>query len=180
MRDKWFCGSCGTVPLTFFCMYKIVQVKTADSRCHSLPTGTYIQWLNLLKGPPPPHTHKWRRYILRVEGGFHGQYRGNVHLWPKSDESKKSLVLFYLFTLWPLPCVISVMTVGSVHLLHKRKSSWKLRLLKQSICTFIQESIGCTVVHIPKYRKPTLYNVHLSFFYLMFMKQLKYSWWYDI
>ena len=28
------------------------------------------------------------------------QYRGNVLLWPKSDESKKSLVLFYLFTLW--------------------------------------------------------------------------------
>ncbi len=27
------------------------------------------------------------------------QYRGNVLLWPKSDESKNSLVLFYLFTL---------------------------------------------------------------------------------
>ncbi len=28
------------------------------------------------------------------------QYRGNVLLWPKSDESKKCLALFYLFTLW--------------------------------------------------------------------------------
>ncbi len=28
------------------------------------------------------------------------QYRGNVLLWPKSDESKKNMVLFYLFTLW--------------------------------------------------------------------------------
>ncbi len=28
------------------------------------------------------------------------QYRENVLLWPKSDERKKSLVLFYLFTLW--------------------------------------------------------------------------------
>ncbi len=27
------------------------------------------------------------------------QYHGNVLLWPKSEESKKSLVLFYLFTL---------------------------------------------------------------------------------
>jgi hypothetical protein len=34
------------------------------------------------------------------------QYRKNVLLWPKSDERKKSLVLFYLFTLCiQLSCV---------------------------------------------------------------------------
>ncbi len=32
------------------------------------------------------------------------QYRENVLLWPKSDEIKKSLVLFYLFTLW---CIVT-------------------------------------------------------------------------
>ncbi len=55
----------------------------------------YIPWLTLLKAPPPlpTHTHKWRKC------GFHVQYRGNVLLWPKSNESKKNLVLFYLFTL---------------------------------------------------------------------------------
>jgi hypothetical protein len=36
------------------------------------------------------------------------QYRGNVLLWPKSDECKKSLVLFYLFTLW---CYVSRVVV---------------------------------------------------------------------
>ncbi len=35
------------------------------------------------------------------------QYRGNVLLRPKSDESKKSLVLFYLFTLWLDGSVVS-------------------------------------------------------------------------
>jgi hypothetical protein len=75
--------------LSFACT-KLYKVKTADSRCHSLPRGNYIPWLNLLKGPPPPHTHKWRKYILRVEGGFHMQYDGNVLLWPKSNERKKA------------------------------------------------------------------------------------------
>ncbi len=43
--------------LSFACT-KLYEVKTADSRCHSLPTGNYIPWLNLqyLKFPPPP-TH---------------------------------------------------------------------------------------------------------------------------
>ncbi len=52
---------------------KLYKVKTADSCCHSLSTGNYIPLLSLLKvspAPPPPHTHKWRKYILRVEGGI--------------------------------------------------------------------------------------------------------------
>jgi hypothetical protein len=42
--------------LSFACT-KLYKVETADTRCHSLPTGNYIPLLNLLKGPPPPHTH---------------------------------------------------------------------------------------------------------------------------
>ncbi len=56
--------------LSFACT-KLYQVKAADSRFLSLPTGNYNAWLNLLKGPPPPthtHTHKWRKYILEWRG----------------------------------------------------------------------------------------------------------------
>jgi hypothetical protein len=82
-------------------MYNIVQSENiifllsflANWKLYPIPMT-----VNLLKGLPPTHTIKWRKYERR--GGFYAQYRGNVLLWPKSDESKKSLVLFYLFTLW--------------------------------------------------------------------------------
>jgi hypothetical protein len=66
MRDNWFCGSFGTVPLNF-----LLHVQNCTSE-----------------------NCKFTLSFL---------YRGNVHLWPKSDDSKKSLVLFYLFTLWLYP-----------------------------------------------------------------------------
>jgi hypothetical protein len=59
--------------ISWHCLFKIsfactilYKVKTADSPCHSLPTGNYIPWIYWKV--PPPHTHKWRKYILRVWG----------------------------------------------------------------------------------------------------------------
>ncbi len=57
---------------------------------------------------PPPHTHT-SEYILRVEGGFHVQCRGNVLLWPKSDESQKKpgpLLLVYF-----MACLLLLRTI---------------------------------------------------------------------
>ncbi len=64
MKSKisWHCP----FKLPFACT-KLYKVKSADSRCHSWPTGNYVSELNLLKGPPT-HTHRWRKYILRGEG----------------------------------------------------------------------------------------------------------------
>jgi hypothetical protein len=77
-----------------FC--KLYKVKTIKS----FLANWKLNPMNLLKGPPPPHTHTSDVSIFKGGGGgFHVQYRGNVLLWPKSDESKKCLVLFYLFTL---------------------------------------------------------------------------------
>ncbi len=102
MRDSWFCGSCGTVSLNF-----LLHVQNCTSENCRFTLSFLANW-NLYpmtesteRSPPP--IHKWRKYILRVGGRCHVHYRGNVHLWPKSDESKKSLVLFYLFTLCPAP-----------------------------------------------------------------------------
>jgi hypothetical protein len=63
-KISWHCP----FKLSFACT-KLFKVKTADSRCHSFPTGNYIPRI-YLKVPPPPrlHTHKWHKYILRVEG----------------------------------------------------------------------------------------------------------------
>jgi len=66
--------------------------------------------LHTVKAPPTERKEKftplwlcqWRKYIEERRGGFHSQCRGNVLLWPKSDESKKCLVLFYLFTFWTI------------------------------------------------------------------------------
>ncbi len=52
LKISWHC----LFKLPFACT-KLYKVKTADSRCHSWPTGNYVPELNLLKGPPPPHTH---------------------------------------------------------------------------------------------------------------------------
>ncbi len=68
----------------------------------------YIPWLWIyIKVPPrpPPSPQKRKQNCVsdgREEGGFHAECRGNVLLCPKSDESKKCLVLFCLFTLWGL------------------------------------------------------------------------------
>jgi hypothetical protein len=54
------------------------------------------------------------------------QYRGNVLLWPKSDESKKSLVFCYLFTLWSIVFSDpkeSKLRTGTVVLTHMVKTS---------------------------------------------------------
>ncbi len=59
----------------------------------SIPRNRFLGSINVYK-------YELRcKYISRVGGGgFHVHYRGNVLLWPKSNESKKSLVLFYLFS----------------------------------------------------------------------------------
>ncbi len=98
MRDNWFCGSFGTVPLNFLLL---VQNCTSENCRFTLSFLANWNLYPMTESTERSPTHKWRKYILRVEGGFYVQYRGNVHLWPKSDESKKSLVLFYLFTLCP-------------------------------------------------------------------------------
>ncbi len=62
----------------------------------------------ILKDPPPPPPKKQTHTPSQVTeenfkgggggGGFHVQYRGNVLLWSKSDESKKKpgpLLLVY-------------------------------------------------------------------------------------
>ncbi len=77
-----------------------------DAECQMKLYNILWLWIYSTKRSPLPTERKaklrqWRKYILRVGGGvFHVQYRGNVLLCPKSDESKKCLVLFYLFTLW--------------------------------------------------------------------------------
>ncbi len=48
LKISWHCP----FKLPFACT-KLYKVKTADSRCHSWPTGNYVPELNLLKGPPP-------------------------------------------------------------------------------------------------------------------------------
>ncbi len=69
---------------------------------------TIIPWLWIYWKVPLPHTHTQKGKQNCVsdvskfksgEGGFLAQCCGNALLWPKSDDSKKSLVLFYLFTL---------------------------------------------------------------------------------
>ncbi len=70
MKKTWSQKSQGTVPLNF--LLHVHNCTKWKPRCHSLSTENYIQWLNLLKSPspPPPHTHKWRKYILRGGGGI--------------------------------------------------------------------------------------------------------------
>ncbi len=66
-KISWHCP----FKLPFACT-KLYKVKTANSRCHSLPIGNYIPWLWIyLKVPPPPNTQtpKLCKYILRAGGG---------------------------------------------------------------------------------------------------------------
>ncbi len=49
-KISWHCP----FKLSFACT-KLYKVKTADSPCHSLPTGNYIPRIYLKV--PPPHTH---------------------------------------------------------------------------------------------------------------------------
>ncbi len=52
-KISWHC----LFKLPFACT-KLYKVKTAESRCNSLPPENYFSWLNLPKGPPPPtYTH---------------------------------------------------------------------------------------------------------------------------
>jgi hypothetical protein len=84
---------------------KIVQRENRRFTLSFLANWKLYRMTGSTERSPPPHTQTQlvAQEYLRVEGGFHVQYRGNVLLWPKSDESKKSMVLFYLFTLWSLP-----------------------------------------------------------------------------
>ncbi len=73
LKISWHCP----FKLSFACT-KLYKVKTAHSRCDSLPTENYNPWLNLLKGRPPHHTHththtsdvsifwEWRGWISRA------------------------------------------------------------------------------------------------------------------
>jgi hypothetical protein len=74
---------------------------------HFLPTGNgilyHIPWLWIYIKAPSPQKGKQNcvsdvRILKERRGGFHAQCCGNVLLWPKSDDSKKCLALFYLFT----------------------------------------------------------------------------------
>ncbi len=104
-----------------FCMYKIVHNERCSFFANWKQYHLYPITVNLHKGPPPlterKELHQWRKYILRAGGGgvrFQAQCRENVLFCPKSDESKKCLVLFYLFTLcvYPFhhspPCLTSI------------------------------------------------------------------------
>ncbi len=95
-----------------FAYIKLHIVKATDSHRHSLPIVNYpISHDCETTLSPPPHTLRKESKIASVTsvyfksggGRFHAQCCGNVLLWPKSDDSKKSLVLFYLFTLWVTP-----------------------------------------------------------------------------
>ncbi len=103
-EKTWSQKSCGTVSLNFLLH---VQHCTKWNRqilavipCQ-LETISYSHGCESTKrSPPHTHTLKWRKYILRAEGRILRTIPRKCSLWPKSDESKKSLVLFYLFTLW--------------------------------------------------------------------------------
>ncbi len=92
-------ANCLKSKISWHCPFKLPFACKNCTRCHSCHWKIY-PWLNLLKGPPPTHTHTTDVSIFNSGGeGFHVKYRGNVLLWPKSDDSKKCLALFYLFTL---------------------------------------------------------------------------------
>ncbi len=131
MRDIWFCGSFGTVPLNF-----LLHVKNCTSENCKFTLSFLANWnlYPMTESTERSPTHKWRKYILRVEGGFHVQYRGNVHLWPKSDDSKKSLVLFYLFTLWQ---VLSVAISNRANIVRFHEKLAKIRRWKHQWSLFM-------------------------------------------
>ncbi len=125
-KISWHCP----FKLPFACT-KLYKVKTANSRCHSLPIGNYIPWLWIyLKVPPPPpntQTHKLCKYILRAGG--RGDFTCNTEMFsfgPNPTRAKKSLALFYLFILW---------VRGSIffrRIVPREKFTW-FRLLKAMI-----------------------------------------------
>jgi hypothetical protein len=89
-------------------MYKLYTVKGADSWSFLASWKQYTVYpksVNLHKGPPSPLQKEKQNSVSDVSifvaqrGGYVAQCRGNVLLCPNSDERKKCLVLFYLFTL---------------------------------------------------------------------------------
>ncbi len=66
MRDNWFCGSFGTVPLNFL-MH--VQNCTGENCIFTLSFLANWNLYPMTESTERSPKHKWRKYILRVEGG---------------------------------------------------------------------------------------------------------------
>ncbi len=107
-KISWHCH----FKLPFACT-KLYILKVADSRRHSLPTGNYIpwQWIYLRYPPPPPtNTQKEKQNcvsdvsIFKSGGGDFMHNAAKMFSFDPNPTRKKSLDLFYLFTLWGKCC----------------------------------------------------------------------------
>ncbi len=124
----------GNLPLV-----SMTPVNATDSYRHYLTTVNLIPWLWIYWKVPLSHTRTQKGKQNCVsdvskfksgEGGFLAQCCGNVLLWSKSDDSKKSLVLFYLFTLCSLPYLPSLLTLPTLQICLKHRALYR-------ICKFV-------------------------------------------
>ncbi len=86
---------------------KLYIVRGADSCCHSHSLPGTVNYESTERSHPTERKSKLRqgrkciKCIWRAGGGdFQDKCRWHFLFWPNSDESKKCLILFYLFTLW--------------------------------------------------------------------------------
>ncbi len=100
MRDNWFCGSFGTVPLNF-----LLHVQNCTSKNCRFTMSFLFNWnlYPMTESTERSPTHKWRKYILRVEGGISCAIPRKCSPLAQIRREQKSLVLFYFFTLWRRP-----------------------------------------------------------------------------
>jgi hypothetical protein len=102
-KKTWSQKSCDTIPLNFLLL--VQNCTKWKPQIHpvfpcQLETITH-DWI-YLKVPPPPHTQV-RKYILEWRGWISRAIPRKCSPLAQIRREKKSLVLFYLFTLWPDP-----------------------------------------------------------------------------